>query len=270
MNTERYEDWINRGIVLSPEVSRMRIALIVNLLVATSLCHGQETKPEKQPKIVIAVPLAITPGVPTKLVLRGLFLDELTEVKSADPELKIEIASKGKAAVPQNYEAKRVGDTQAELKFTLPAEPASGTLKLVATSANGSSVPYEIVVAKADELIEEKEPNDGFKTAQPIAGGKTVVGTIHDARNVDVFEVKGQAGQKLLITVRASQAGSLLDPFLTLYDASGQVVAGNDDHDGRDPRLEIVLPKTGTYYVSVQDANDSGGPHFAYLLKVSL
>lgn len=268
MNTERYEDWINRGIILSREVSRMRIALIVNLLVATSLCHGQETKPEKQPKIVVAVPLTVTAGVPTKLVLRGLFLDELTEVTSADPELKIEIASKGKAAVPQNYEAKRVGDTQAELKFTLPAETV-GTLKLVATSANGSSVPYEIMVAKPDDLIDEKEPNDGFKTAQPITIGKTVVGTIHDARNVDVFEVKGQAGQKLLITVRASQAGSLLDPFLTLYDATGQVVAGNDDHDGRDPRLEIVLPKTGAYYVSVQDANDSGGPHFAYLLKVS-
>lgn len=247
----------------------MRIVLIVNLLAATSLCHGQETKPEKQPKIVVAVPLAITAGVPTKLVLRGLFLDELTEVKSADPEFKIEIASQGKAAVPQNYEAKRVGDTQAELKFTLPAETGPGTLKLVATSANGSSAPYEIMVAKPDDLIDEKEPNDGFKTAQPISIGKTVVGTIHDARNVDVFEVKGQAGQKLLITVRASQAGSLLDPFLTLYDAAGQVVAGNDDHDGRDPRLEIVLPKTGTYYVSVQDANDSGGPHFAYLLKVS-
>ena len=73
---------------------------------------------------------------------------------------------------------------------------------------------------------------------------------------------------RLTIRVQAAQLGSLLDPFLTLYDENGQIVAGSDDVDGRDPRLEIELKKTARYYVLLQDANDSGGPHFCYLLKI--
>ena len=125
------------------------------------------------------------------------------------------------------------------------------------------------MLAKPEDLIEEKEPNDGFKTAQNISVGKTIVGTINDPRNVDVFELKAEAGQKLTATVRASQAGSLLDPVLTMYDAAGQIVAASDDADGRDPRIETVIAKSGSYYFSIQDANDSGGPQLVYLFKVA-
>lgn len=226
-------------------------------------------RPIMLPKIIVAIPLAIETGVPVKLTLRGHLLDQIAEVKVGTAELKAEIVSKGKAAVPQNYDAKRVGETQVELKFTLPSETPSGRVSLVAVNADGASVPYEIVVAKGDELIQEKEPNDGFKTAQPISIGKTLVGTIHDQRNVDVFEIKGEAGQKLTISTVAQQTGSLMDPFLTLYDSAGQVVVGVDDNDGRDAKLEMTLPKSGSYYITVQDANDAGGPHFVYLLKVT-
>lgn len=252
---------------------------------AASFCTGQEAtldKPmgqgadaprsERQltlPKIVVAIPLAIEIGIPVKLTLRGHLLDQATEVKVGTGDLKAEIVSKGKAAVPQNYDAKRVGETQVELKLTLPAETESGRLPVVVVTADGASILYEIVVGKADELIPEKEPNDGFKTAQPITIGKTVVGTIHDQRNVDVFEIKGEAGQKVTIRAVAQQAGSLMDPFLTLYDGAGQVVAGVDDNDGRDAKIEVTLPKSGSYFVTVQDANDAGGPHFVYLLKVT-
>lgn len=241
----------------------MRIYLVLMLL--TTVAFAQEAKPDKQPKIIVATPLVVTSGTPVKLTLRGLFLDEITEVKLG--ETKLEIASKGKTAVPQNYDAKRVGDTQAEISVTLPPETATGMLKVVATSPHGTS-QYDIAVARPDELIVEKDPNDGFKTAQPVVIGKTIVGTIHDPRNVDLFSFDGTAGDKLTIRVQAAQLGSLLDPFLTLYDENGQIVSGSDDVDGRDPRLEIELKKTARYYVALQDANDSGGPHFCYLLKI--
>jgi len=219
--------------------------------------------------IVAAGPLAIAAGLPIKLALRGHRLDEITEVKVGTTELKVELTSKGKAAVPPNYDAKRIGDTQAEIKFTLPAETAAGKLQLVAVSPAGMSAPYEIVVLPTAELVEEKEPNDGFKTAQSISIGTTVAGTIHEPKNVDVFEFKAEAGQKVVITVVASQVGSPLDPFLTLYDATGQIVGGSDDKVGRDPQLEVTFMKSGSYFLSLQDANDAGGPHFAYLLKIT-
>lgn len=247
----------------------MRIALICCLLFGASVTVAEDTKPDQQPRIVASSPLAIAAGVPVKLALRGQRLDEVTEFKIGTTTIKAELVSKGKAAVPQNYDARRIGDTQAEIKFTLPAETAAGKLTLTAISAAGASVPYELDVLPAAELIEEKEPNDGFKTAQSVQIGTTIVGTIHDARNVDVFKFNAEAGQKLVIEVVASRAGSPLDPFMTLYDATGQIVGGSDDNVGRDPRFETTFTKSGSYFLSVQDANDSGGPHFAYLLKMT-
>lgn len=247
----------------------MRIALICCLWLAVSLAAGQDAKPDQRPRIVGASPLAIATGVPVKLALRGLRLDEVTAFKIGTTDTKVELMSKGKAAVPQNYDAKRIGDTQAEIKFTLPAETVAGKLTLTATSVAGDSVPYEIAVLPAAELVEEKEPNDGFKTAQSVQIGTTIVGTIHEARNVDVFQFKAEAGQKLVIEVVASRTGSPLDPFLTLYDAAAQIMEGGDDNVGRDPRFEVKFSKSGLHYLALQDANDSGGIHFGYLLKIS-
>lgn len=264
------------GVMPSLKVYRVRlmrsflIAVSTALLVLVTCCQAQEKQADKQPRIFVASPLAIAPGVPVKLCLRGLYLDEITDLKLVSLETKAEIVSKGKATVPQNYEPKRIGDTQAEVKFTLAAETSPGPLRLIATTAMGTSEPYEILVAKGDDLIEEKEPNDSFKTAQQIAIGKTVAGTIHDPRNVDVFQFNGEAGQKLEIRVQAAGRGSPLDPFLTLYNQAGQILAGADDTDGRDPRLNIVFDSTGSYFITLQDANDAGGVHFAYLLNVAV
>ena len=248
----------------------MRVASVVGWLLLVSFGSAQEAKSEKQPIIVCAAPLAVVPGKEIKLALRGAYLDEITAVKVAATEIKVEIASKGKTPVPQNYEVKRVGDTQAEIKFTLPPETPTGKLSLIAVSASGESAAYEIVVAQPDDLIDEKEPNDSFKSAQSVSAGKTIVGVIGDARNVDVFRIEISAGQKLIVETIAARAGSLLDPTLTLYDAKGRIVATNDDHaKTRDSRIETALSQPGTYFVTVQDANDSGGPHFAYLLKIA-
>ncbi len=255
--------------LLLPEIA-MRVASVIGWLLLVSLGTAQEAKPDKKPMIVCAAPLAVVPGKEVKLVLRGAFLDEITAVKVTTAEIKFEIASKGKTPVPQNYEAKRVGDTQAEIKFTLPPETLAGKLSLVAVSAQGEGAAYEIVVAKPGDLIDEQEPNDSFKSAQSVSAGKTIVGVIGDARNVDVFRIEVSAGQKLLVETVAARAGSLLDPTLTLYDSKGRIVAANDDHAGtRDSRIETTLGQPGPYFVTVQDAHDAGGAHFAYLLKIA-
>jgi hypothetical protein len=245
----------------------MRVASVVFWLLLVSLGSPQEAKPEKQPAIVCAAPLAVTPGRETRLTLRGTFLDEITAVRVTSAEVKVEVVSKGKTPVPQNYDAKRVGDSLAEIKFTLPPETPVGKVSLIAVSALGESSAYDIVVAPPDHVLDEKEPNDSFKSAQSASAGKTIIGVIGDARNVDVYRIEVAAGQKVSVEVTAARAGSLLDPILTLYDSKGRIVAANDDHAGtRDSRIETTLNQPGPYFVAVQDANDAGGPHFAYLL----
>jgi hypothetical protein len=46
-------------------------------------------------------------------------------------------------------------------------------------------------------------------------------------------------------------------------------VASNDDWQGStDSRLEATLAKAGTYYLSLQDAHDHGGPEHVYRLVI--
>ncbi len=255
-------------------VTRRRIdsaVSAVSWLLLASLVSGQEAKLEQRPMILSAAPLAIVLGKEAKLVLRGNFLDEITAVKVVSTEnITVEVISKSKTSVPQNYDAKRVGDTLAEIKFSLPQETLAGKLSLTAESVHGVSPVYEIAVVASGDLIDEQEPNDSFKSAQIISVGKMIVGKIGDARNVDVFRVEFLAGQKVSVETFAARAGSLLDSTLTLYDSKGRIVAANDDHAGtRDSRIVATITLAGTYFVTVQDAHDAGGPHFAYRLKLT-
>jgi hypothetical protein len=118
-------------------------------------------------------------------------------------------------------------------------------------------------------VIAEKEPNNGFREAQPLTPGQQVQGAISQKQDVDVYRFEGRAGQHVVAEVLAARYGSALDSFLTLYDGEGRVLASNDDSDGSpDSRLELRLPRDGTYYLSVLDANDEGGPAHVYRLSL--
>ena len=83
--------------------------------------------------------------------------------------------------------------------------------------------------------------------------------------------------------VRASpefrvRLGSPLDSILKLTDAKGSQLAFNDDFDDKgagllthqaDSLLRATFPATGTYYISIGDAQRKGGPEYAYRLRIS-
>ena len=75
-------------------------------LAALALLAAEPAKPDAKdaPKIVVAAPLGLPPGKPTKLLLRGLKLDEATEVRLHDPKGTAKILSKGKAPLGQQGE----------------------------------------------------------------------------------------------------------------------------------------------------------------------
>ena len=75
-------------------------------------------------------------------------------------------------------------------------------------------------------------------------------------------------------------AGSIrrLDSVLKLTDAAGRQLAFNDDHEDKacglithhaDSWLRAVLPSAGTYYLHLYDAQNQGGPEYAYRLRIS-
>jgi hypothetical protein len=233
-------------------------------LLALLLLPAQDKKEEKKPdpKALYAVPLSVKPGASTKLVVRGLALEQATEVKVAGPA-EAKIRSKGKATVPNNQEAAVYGDTQVELEIKAAAD-AAGEIRIEIVTPAGVAPAHRIPVAAA---VAEKEPNGGFAQARPLEPGQTVEGAVGGPKDVDVFKIVGAPGETWVVEVSAARLGSPLDPVLLVHDASGrQLALGDDTPAGRDPLVKVRLPADGTCYVSLLDAHDMGGPSHAYLL----
>lgn len=250
---------------------RLRFALAA-LVIAASTLSAQDKKPPAKkdvPQVVVAVPLGIAAGKTTKVTLRGLKLDAATAVRCTAAKATVKVVSKGKATVPNMQDAKHVGDTQIQVEVTLPADAAEGTAELTVATPAGESAPHKLLVEKTIPVIAEKEPNNGFKQAQPIALPQAVDGTIGQNQDVDVYRFEGNAGRRVVIEVFAARYGSALDSFLSLHDADGRLLATCDDIEGStDSRIEATLPKDGAYYATVIDANDTGGPAHVYRLVV--
>ena len=246
---------------------RLALALFV---LGVAAQDEKKPPPDPKPRIAMALPLAVTPGGTAKITLRGLNLDQATEVTLAEatPGVSIAIKSKGKAEIPKETDPALYGDTKIELEITLPSRTL-GKLPLVAVNPAGRTAPYELPVLDRDKVVLEKEPNGGFATAQPLEAGQVVQGCVSQAMDVDVFKIVGRKGETWVFDVEAQRRGSILDAILSLHNKAGQTIATVDDtKTTRDPSLRVVLPADGPYFISVMDAHNSGGSTHAYLLLV--
>lgn len=250
----------------------LRFGAVSALLLAFSFTAAQEKKPEKKDyaRVCVCIPLGIPAGAPTKITIRGQKLDTATELRFLDPNVTAKILKHSKSPPPQKQEPNQVGDTVLEAEVTLPSGMAPGDGHFVVVTPGGDTAPHQLLVNKGP-VIQEKEGNNGFKQAQVVTVPQVIDGAVPSAQDVDVFRFEGQAGQRIVCEVLAARYGSALDASLTLYSAAGRIVASNDDHNGSaDPRIEVVLPETGVYYLSLSDAHDQGGPAHVYRLVIDV
>ena len=188
------------------------------------------------------------------------------------PETKVtgKILGKGKTAVPPMQDANRVGDTQVEAEITVPADFAATTAAVIVVTPAGESPPRPLLVDKTP-TVAEKKPNNSFRNAQPIQVPQIIDGLVERGQLPSVFRFNGKAGQRLVIEVHAARHGSALDSLLTLHNDAAQLLAANDDFGGStDSRIEATLPKDGTYFLSLIDAHDTGGPAHVFRLSVRI
>lgn len=239
--------------------------LLVAALVAGPV-YAQDKKPDV-PRITAVAPFGLLPGKETTLKIRGVKLSNATEVRLPGG-LKAEIKEKKTADVPNGLDAKDVGDTQLEVKLTVPADRPAGPLALSVVTPEGITAPRELRILDAANCVDEKEPNGGLREAQPIEFGKTLRATIKEDKDVDVFRFTGKSGQRIAVEVFAARGASLLDSTVTLMDARGHVLASADDSATRDSQLIHPLPADGPFFLIVQDAHDRGGSWHGYTLTV--
>ncbi len=132
---------------------------------------------------------------------------------------------------------------------------------------------YIIEVSAVDDTMQgdvEVLVSSGSATVSTSAN-QTIDQTIADNGSYDA-NFQGNAGDVVTITVRATDGR--FDPYTTLLDSSGTLLASNDDHDSNDPNLgaydsqiaNFTLPSTGTYTVEVTASDRVGG---AFELTIS-
>jgi hypothetical protein len=251
----------------------MKPHVLVVLVLCLPLWHSpaqdkKNSDKKPTPTIKVIVPLGAAAGATTQLTIRGLNLDNAKEVKLPAAAGTVKIVNKGKAPLPDKN-PDQVGDTQVvvelKLETKLPVEPVT----LTVVTLDGESKPHHVLVETALPVVKEKEPNDGFRQAMEVKLPVVVEGMIERPRDVDVFRIEGKVGQKITAELLAARYGSPVDGILTLYDAAGQQL-GNASGTAKnpDPVLVITLPQAGTYYLSLIDAHDGGGPVHSYRLML--
>ena len=236
---------------------------------------AEEKKPEPKPlpSVILTSPLAAVAGATNTILLRGLSLTNVSEVRFLAPPVGLVslIKSATKSDPPKPLDAKRAGDNLIVLSLALPPVVEAAGLSYVVISPDGASATNTLVVLPADQAVSEKEPNGGFKEAQTITMGRTVLGEIGKEKDVDVFRFDGAAGHRIHVEITAARLGSALDALVNLYDASGHLIASSDDPPpGRDAVLDATLPTPGPWFLVVLDAHDRGGAAHPYLLSLKL
>ncbi|MEQ1825450.1 MAG: pre-peptidase C-terminal domain-containing protein [Pirellula sp.] len=88
-------------------------------------------------------------------------------------------------------------------------------------------------------------------------------------RDIDLFRLNLEAGTTITITASSTSAsipgGSLLDPYMRLFDAAGRELTANNDFGGsRDSRISFTVQEAGRYFVGVSgSANTRYNPNVA-------
>jgi hypothetical protein len=118
--------------------------------------------------------------------------------------------------------------------------------------------------------IGEQEPNDTAGNADILQVPTVAFGFSDFADDLDVYAFQATREQTLIVDVDADLFLSLMDPVVELFDRNGDFLFGVDDTDGLDPRFNIILPYSGTYYLAVSNRDLAGGNGFYYSVNLSL
>lgn len=117
--------------------------------------------------------------------------------------------------------------------------------------------------------VAEKEPNNGFSTAEKIELGTTVTGVIA-RQDTDYYAVSLDAGQRLSVEVEAMRLGNFFDTVIALYDGDQNEIAVCDDTEihHQDGFLSFMAPTDGDYFVMIRDATYDAGRFAFYRLHI--
>jgi hypothetical protein len=182
----------------------------------------------------------------------------------------------GQVGAPVTPKMKGWNLQQAELTVP-PNEAGPGIYSLVASRKGLVSEPVAFALDTLPEGF-DKEPNNTPATAQQVTLPIIINGRIDKPDDWDVFQFSGKSNDTVVAEVQARRLDSPLDSVIKVTDATGQLLAFNDDREDlgagvnthhADSWLMAKLPADGNYFVHIGDTARKGGEEYAYRLRIS-
>ncbi len=180
----------------------------------------------------------------------------------ADEGALIRVSVDGKAGMdpivtllePNRNEIKTEDDVSpgANRDAVLIARLPSAGLQVVRVVAFGTSIgDFEITI----EQLAENADSD----SQILTIDSTVIGSIWEPADIDIYEFQGAAGQRLRIYVDGAIS---VDLVAQVFAPNGSFITTADDSGhGLDPEILLTLPDDGTYRVEVFAFGNKIGPY---------
>ena len=155
-------------------------------------------------------------------------------------------------------------------------DSAPGVYPISVRTESYVSNPRPFAVDNLPECFARKAINSQA-TAQWVSLPVIVNGRIDAPGQWNVFRFNGRAGNDFVAEVIARRLDSPLDSVIRLTDAAGNQIAFNDDFEDKgaglqtqyaDSYIRVTLPASGPYYLWLGDAQQQGGPDYAYRLRL--
>jgi len=248
----------------------MRHTFRVVLTVAVVTCvFGRVSAQTAPPTLQKLSPSGGQRGAQVTVTIQGTNIGDATRVIFSEPGLSARITSVEEMPVEKMVVPKGVVRTDAPIddkarKFALTAvvtiakEVPHGVHGLRLHTPLGVSNQLRFAVSALAET-KEQEPNDPG-TPQGITLPAALVGALGIAGDVDAYRFTARAGEEMVFQVIARPLGARLDSVVRLLDASGKVIAENNDIDlNRDSALTWRFTDAGTYAIVIEDLEHGGG-----------
>lgn len=207
-------------------------------------------------------------GTQVTLTITGTNIGDATRLIFSEPGFTSKITAVKEVPIEKMVVPKGVVVTAA------PIEDKARKFELTAVVTIAKDVPHGVhgfrlhtplgvsnqlrVGVSALAETKEDEPNDAA-TPQPVKLPAALVGMLGKAGDVDAYSFAARAGEELVFQVVARPLGARLDSIVRLLDASGKLVAENNDVDlSRDAVLIWKVAESGTYSIAIEDVEHGG------------
>lgn len=210
------------------------------------------------PELHAIYPTALQAGSTTDIVLKGVYLEGLQELK-----FSIEGINASAVLVPKSEFRRHQWQEGTRFSITVPGQTPPGPCEVRALSRYGLTNPRILtIVAPPSSLAKEEASHEPANA--PLLSSGTVANGRFESDRIDYFRFQAGKGETIHLSATSEAIDSEADPTLLVMDAAGKILRKNRDYRNRDSLLSFTAPEDGTWTVGIHDFLYRGGAPYLF------